>query len=342
MPRLIALFTLMLTAVVSANAQNLQSVSSVRDNENVWTYSVTRQGSAAPLTVRLAIPASARVEGLTSPREATLRLERLGTGNLIRITFEPISTPPDASPPEKETFTFEVIASQNVTTTGAVDWTIEASPNNITGTASGPAVLYDPSTLRPVFAAGGSWRRDDVVDFTIADGVMLIENDSSMRPSAVAGVLVKLVDFQTLFGWRMAEKKTLDFLVSLEFAHDTSKTLDGFVFGLGLGVNRYLEFYGGVSVRTGQEVRFGFRKAAKQLAREIHGLPDTKENRRIKSDFERFRMFNTDERFDGFSTISPITQEPIFPGSPLVSSTNSAWVFGVALPVDIFNLIRGQ
>ena len=217
MPRLIALFTLMLTTVASANVQNLQfKGSTVRNNENVWTYSVTHSHPGTSLTVRLAIPESAYVVAIT---KATLLQERLGTGNLMRLTFEPVDQKVVTG---KQTFKFEVIAPRNVTTTGAVGWTIEASPNNITGTALGPTALYDPSILRPVFAAAGSLRRDDIVDFKITDGVMLIENDSRMRPSAVAGVLLKLFDFQTFFGrGRMAEKKTLDFLVSLEFANDT-------------------------------------------------------------------------------------------------------------------------
>ena len=351
MPRLIGLFTLMLATLASADAQqNLTStVPTARDNENVWTYSVTRRPpSKDSLTVQLAIPESALVVALTPITEATLQQERLGTGNLIRLTFT--LTPAPAQAPatpasEYQTFTFEVIASQNLTAPGMVDWTIEANPN-ITGIAPGPTVLYDPSILRAFLAAGGSWLRDDVVDFKIEDGDMLVENNSQMRPSAVAGVLLKIFDFQTVFGWRLEEKKTIDFLLSLEFANATSKTLDGFVFGLGFGVNQYLEVYGGVSVRTGQEISDGFRKAAQQLAREIRGLRDTDENKRIRSDFARFSKLakdtSNDNDFDGFPTISPITNEQFFPGTPLINSTNSAWVVGVALPIDIFNLIRRQ
>ena len=344
----IALAIFIVAAIESASSQHLDSKDRTNRNEDyVWTYSVTRTISTEPLILRLAIPISARVRQLEPISGIKFRKERLGTGNLIQLKFTPLSKKCEQSQAQRtnifQTFTFEVFSLRSVTKPGEIEWTIEASPDNITGVVRGPTVLYDASILRPVLAAGGSVRFDDVVDFKIENGVMLIQNDSSLRPSVIAGVLLKLFDFQELFGWRMTEKKTVDFILSLEFANATSKSLDGFIFGVGLGVNRYLEFFGGVSIRTGQEISHGFRQSAQQMVNEIQNNSDEKITETVKSNFERFNnLASSDESFDGFPTINPLTNGPVFPGSPLVASTNKAFVFGVALPVDIFNLIRGQ
>ena len=337
----IALAALLLGIIECAHSQNLHfDHRKERDDDYVWTYSVTRPQSTDPLTVRLAIPNSVRVRQLSPISEVVLRKERLGTGNLIQLKFIPT---PKQQPRQLQAFTFEIYSLRSVTKTGDITWTIEASPNNFTGTVSGPAVLYDATVLRPVFAVAGSVRIDDVVDFKIEDDVMLIQNDSSLRPSLMAGVLLKLFDFQTLRGLRFEEKKTFDFILSLEFANATSRYLDGFMFGVGLGVNRYLELYGGVSIRIGQEISPGFRQSAILLVSDIQEITDTEDTKGIKSNYERFHnLAGNDQAFDGFPTINPLTNTPIFPGSPLIDSTNKAIVFGVALPVDILNLIRGQ
>ena len=117
-----------------------------------------------------------------------------------------------------------------------------------------------------------------------------------------------------------------------------SRILNSLVFGFGLEWSKYLEFYVGLSVSMGQKVSDGFEDAAKQLVREIEKLPDTEENKGVKSDFKRFRRLKDNEDFDGFPTISPISKERIFPGDPLINRTNKAVVFGVAVP---FEIIKG-
>ena len=326
MTRSIVLFTMVIVTINSANAQKLKLIEGpdeIGNNvSNVWTYSVTGNPDTT-LVVRLELPRCAYVRLVSNARD-TLRQERLGTGNLIRLEF----------PDTNSTFTFEVIASKSETKNGEIDWTIEAKPENIKGTICGPIALYDTSILRFVIATGLSWRSDDIIDFKMQNGVILIENDSKWRPSLALGALLRIA-------------KPVDLLLSFEFASATSKVLDGFVGGLGVELNKYLEIYVGGSVRIGQEVSFGFNNAAQVLAREIQELPDTTdENIRIKQDFLRFNKnnkdFESDKYYDGFSTISPITKEPIFPGEPLNKSTNWALMIGFALPIDIFNLIRNK
>lgn len=343
MVRLIAISTLMIATVASANPLKLQYEENDDENFKKWTYLVTRSDQQEPLIVRLEIPECTYVS-LKSPNSATLQQERLD-GNWLELTFTDTQSENQSG---EQKFIFEVIDLRSITMDGKIKWTTK-NPND-KGRIYGPTVLYDPSLIRFIFTVGISHKWDDFVNFKTDNNVLLVENDSRLRPSAFIGFLLELFDFQKVFfdKFRMKEKKTVDLLVSLEFAKGTSNILDGFVGGVGFGVNRYLEIFGGVSVRTGQEISFGFKQATKRLSEEIEALPGTTdENRRIKLDFARFKneddeYFKADEYYDGLSTISPITNKPIFPGSPLTNSTNKAWVFGIAIPLDLLNIIRNK
>ena len=339
MPRLVALLILVAASAPSAYSQELNCKGSAVEAEySNWECTVTGLESNPGVTLRIEIPKSVQVAPAPSA-QFTLRREILGTGNLRQIKLLP---PQNKNVFSNDSAKFTLTADKREVSGGVIDWTIERSGNNIEGRTPGPVVVYDPSIIRPVLAVSSTWRLDDEIDFKVENNILLIENDSSLRPSAVAGVLVNILEFQGIGPKKFRERKTLDFLLSFEFSTASSDSIDGFVFGLGLGLNRYLEIVGGVSVRTGQEISPGFMRAAQQLAQDVENLPDLDDNAELKSRFKRFENVTQEQHLDGFSTISPITKESIFPGSPLISSTNTAFVLGVALPVDIFNLIRGQ
>ncbi len=337
--RLVALLIMMAASAPSAYSQDLHCKgSSVDADYRKWECTVTGLESRADVTLRIEIPKSVLVAPAPSA-QFTLRREILGTGNLRQIKFLP---PPDENVFKDNSAKFTLTAAKREVSAGIIDWTIEGKEINTRGRTPGPAVVYDPSIIRPVFAVNNTWRRDDEIDFKVENNILLIENDSSLRPSAVAGILVNILEFQGIGPKKLNERKTLDFLLSLEFSTASSESIDGFVFGLGLGLNRYLEIVGGVSVRTGLEISPGFMRAARQLAQDVANLPDLEEYAELKSKFKRFENVNTEQNLDGFPTISPINNKSIFPGNPLINSTNTALILGVALPVDIFNLIRGQ
>lgn len=359
MTRSIVLFTLMIATVASANDQNLEFMDfKVRNNENVWTYSVTCLRPVDSLVVQLEIPRAAYVKqvsrateyslkkrGVTSTKkdsleekkrvtpkmEYSLQQERLKDGNL-QIKFDPLDS-------SNQTFTFEVIAPKNMTKNGVIDWAIETDAAN--GTVPGPTVLLDdPSFFRPAITVGSNWRCDDYIDFKIENNVMLIENDSRMRPLFGIGGLLKIGNIQ---------KKPLDLLISIELGKDSTKVIDSFVLGLGLRMNRHLNLYAGVLVHGGQAVSPGFKDVAEQLVTDIKDMkieaPSAMEKDSTHIDYKaiqkgfRFENLEKLEDYDGFPIIDPRNEKPIFPGPPLINSTNWAFVFGVALSFDVVKRI---
>ena len=349
MTRFIILFALIITTVASINAQNLEFTDfKVQDDQNVWTYFVIRpKKSVNSLVVHLKIPRSAYVKQVprtteyslekrivtpkkknlledkkrvTQKMEYSLQQERLKNGNL-QIKFDPLDS-------SNQTFTFEVIAPKNMTKNGEINWTINLSSNN-KGTIPGPVASKDP-IIRPVLAMGGRWRNDDFVDFKMENNAVLIKHkqENKFQPSLSAGFLINCFD------WDNRWLQSLDLLLSLEFGADGSKIIDGFVCSFTFRAFRLPELFVGVSMRTEQELRSGFMIVAKKLEMDIKSKD--KDN---KWNFDRFNGLLNLEDYDGFPTINPRDGQPIFYGTPLIDHTNYTFVCGIALPIDLGNLI---
>ena len=345
MTRSILLFMLTIATVASANAQNLEFTDfKVRDDQNVWTYFVIRpKKSADSLVVHLKIPRSAYVKQVprtteyslekrivtpkkknsleekkrvTLKMEYSLQQERLDDGKL-RIKFDPLDT-------ANQTITFEVIAPKNMTKNGEINWTINSDANK--GTIPGPVASNDP-IFRSVLTMGGSWRiRGE--DFKVENNAVLIEYDGHFRPSLSAGFMLNCLNLDHKC------VQAINFLLSLEFGVDSSKIIDGFVGGFTFRVPRFPEIFLGVSMRTEQELRSGFIIVAKKLDIDIK-LKDKDD----KWNFARFNGLGNLKDYDGFPTIDPRDKEPIFYGTPLIDHTTYTFVCGVALPIDLGNLI---
>lgn len=219
------------------------------------------------------------------------------------------------------------------------------------GTTNGPVSVYKASTVRPIFGGGFSVRHDDIADFKTVDPendtALFIENDSRMRAAAIVGVLFKLSETDSFLGLgKSKEKKPLDLLVSLEFAQGTQKTLDGFLFGLGFGINKYVELAVGYSLRRGSELSPGFRRAAARLVSALQQDPAH------TARFSRYELnssgdsLKNDAQFDGFPLIDPRDNTRIFSGgNPVVDSFNSTFHIGIVIPIDfkgLFGLKNGS
>ena len=115
-------------------------------------------------------------------------------------------------------------------------------------TASAPEVLYDPSVIRFVFGSGLSFRTDDHIDFYVSEDekTLLIRNDSKKRATGTVGALIEIGQF------RLKEAHPIDLLMSLDFSPQTGRNIDGIMFGLAVGVHRYLSL--GFGYRLGSVV----------------------------------------------------------------------------------------
>ena len=359
MTRSIFLFTLIITTVASTNAQNLEFTDfKVRDDQNVWTYSVICPQSVDSLVVELNIPRAAYVKQVPrtteyslekrivtstkkdllekkrvkSKTEYSLKQKRLEDGNL-QIKFFPFDN-------SNQTIVFEVIAPKNMTKNGEINWTINPGSNN---KSKLPGPVNNP-IIRPVLTMGGSWKFWGE-DFKVEHNAVLVDYDGHFRPSLSAGFMLNCLNLDHKC------VQAINFLLSLEFGVDSSKIIDGFVGGFTFRIPRFPEIFLGISMRTEQKLRSGFEEAAKELVMDIKkmnieklSVRDTDRNninyyKAIKWNFDRFKKLKEPKDYDGFPTFDPRDGSPIFYGNPLIDHTNWAFVCGIAVPIDIGNWI---
>lgn len=361
MIRSIFLFTLIIVTATSVNAQNLDFIDfKVSSDQNVWTYSVTRSKSIDSLVVQLEIPRSAFAKKVTSkindslmtPKtEYSLRQKRSICGNL-QLEFSLLDT-------QNQTITFEVIAPKNVTKNGKIGWTIKANSKENKGSGPGPIGLGNP-IIRYVLTGGYSLKGNSRIDFKVENGAVLIENYSRKQHSFSAGIVLNVLNLNN--------KLSADLLLSAEFGVDSSRVIDGFISGVTVQALQFRKFrlpelFVGISFRTEQKLRSGFKDVAKKLVKDINEMDikalsalNTKDNKitpkAIKWNFDRFKKLlkNCEKKkncenkinvkvYDGFPIIDPRNKEPIFYGTPLIDRINWAFVFGVIVPLDIGNWV---
>ena len=162
--------------------------------------------------------------------------------------------------------------------------------------ASAPEVLYDPSLIRFVFGSGLSFRTDDYIDFFVSDDNknLLIKNDSKRRVTGTVGALFEIGQFQ------LKEMHAVDLLISLDFSPQTDRSVDGVMFGLAVGVHRYLSLGFGYRLGLGKELSPGFRRDAVAL------VDDLLNDDAYKSNYQRFEELGSNEAlYDGFHLTDP-------------------------------------
>ena len=214
----------------------------------------------------------------------------------------------------------------------------EAVPQS-TSTLAGPVVAVDPGLFRLVFGAGASTGLDDFAQFDVKDNVLLVKNDSRTRASALAGGLFTLKRWSS---GRLAGR-TLDAFATLEFIDSTDRTLDGFAFGLGFSLNTYLDVVVAYSLRRGEELSHGFRRAAILAVEEDRKkAADMHDPRYAGFDLAALKHTGSEKEFDGFPVLTTAGgTDKLFSGNPIVESYNKSIHVGFLIPIklkSIFNL----
>lgn len=189
-----------------------------------------------------------------------------------------------------------------------------------------PAPL--PSRVRMMFGVGASVRADDFIDYKLSEdsNTLFVDLDSRARAEGYLGALFELKRFK--------KDKRLDALVSLQFGEGDRGALTGFLFGFGYQINPSLSIVGGYSLRRGEELSPGFVLAAEDFIREQQAADNP--------NFRRFDLNNVKARFDGLSLVRPGTMDRIFPGNPIISSFNTGFSIGIAIPLDVMRVFRDQ
>ena len=206
-------------------------------------------------------------------------------------------------------------------------------------TASAPEVLYDPSLIRFVFGSGLSFRTDDHIDFLVSgdEKTLLIKNDSRNRAAGTVGALFEIGQFKSIGSLQLQEVHPVDLLLSLDFSPQTGRNVDGIMFGLAVGVHKYLSLGLGYRLGLGTELSPGFQRDAVALVTEL------REDDTHKSRYSRFEKLASDqELYDGFRLIDPRTDQPFFPGNPIIDSYNNTWFLGAFIPLDFRDLFSAR
>jgi hypothetical protein len=331
--RLVTMCALMLSLPADLWSQSLevsQPDFSQSGRQMVWTYTVSAKKVAAATKVTLwfEVPASVthRVSDSNGDPVAT-QVAELGVLRQFRYDI-----------PQGDSVT--TLALTGVDVLVADDATIDVKlqldgqPDATSVVRRGPSALYDPSLFRLVFGAGATVRQDDWVDYRIdkESKRLFVENDSRLRASGIVGGLFKVAELTQRGGlW------PVDLMLSLEYAADTQRMLDGFVFGATIGVNKYVSVGGGFALRRGFELSKVFEERAYTLAEEALRDPV------LARQFAGLQNLRNDpELFDGFPLVDPRTNQAILAGEdPIRPSFNRSWFVGVFIPVDLAKLIRG-
>lgn len=209
------------------------------------------------------------------------------------------------------------------------EWRLEENGDVKHAHASAPVEVYNPSLMRFVFGSGLSLRQDDHVDFVVDENILRVENASRLRLATTMGALLKVGEF--------GNGLPIDVLLSLDFSQEPRRTLDGFMFGIAFGINKYMSVGGGYELRVGRELSPGFRRTSAQLVEELL------EEKQYKSAYARFSdlvdpAFQDLVHYDWFPLEDPRQQRQVVFGEPLIASFNHGWFLGVFIPIDFKRL----
>lgn len=233
-------------------------------NQQTWVYLATlgketKKGEA--FTLRIRIPERVRVEGSGTNVTVTSRRASPHTEVVVTATKNLAEATPVTV--TLTGFAADVKHAQRV----EYSWRKGEEDYSRIDRVQGPEVFYDPSFMRFVFGAGASRPRDDAIDFKVKDDHLFVVNDSPWRVTGTVGALFKVGQLRSIGKWKMKEAHPIDLLVSLEFAGQTDRVLDGFMFGMAVGLNKQLSVGGGYSLRLGQELSPRFRRDSVGLLR---------------------------------------------------------------------------
>lgn len=203
----------------------------------------------------------------------------------------------------------------------------------------GLETAYNRSLVQTVVGGGISVLGDDYTDFKMDGGALRIVNDSQLRSSGLFGALFHLTDVP----WRNGERKQFSALLGLEFTQGTNNFLDGFQFGLGWELSKYLTVVGGFALRKGEELSHGFEQAASRIIVAQQANND--------ESYARFPTLAPDaigydpkklELLDGLPLNDPATDNPYFSGSPILESYNRSYFIGLVVPLNLGALLAPQ
>jgi len=157
-------------------------------------------------------------------------------------------------------------------------------------------------------------------------------------PDFLLGARFRL-DIRKRPNWLLGEHQPWSAFISIKFSTGGENTVNGFVFGGGYAINRYLDLVAGYSLSPNDEISPGFRIAAAQVVTANQNIP-------LYQRFNANDMLNNKEgAFDGFplfvqSAAGPTTQK-VFTADVTSTHYRGAGFFGVTFPLELQKLFGG-
>lgn len=189
-------------------------------------------------------------------------------------------------------------------------------------------VSAENSYFQAVFGGGFAFLRDDPEEFTTKNGALLLVNDSTKRPTVLAGTLLRVGSL-----WR----RQVSVHTALQFTQGGQSFLDGISFGVGYELNRFAHLSGGLLLRKGKELSPGFKRAATDAIRSAAA----------GSPYLPFQDYDPDSKdestLDGLPLFTDADKKvPLFPGDAIIDSYNWSVYVGLTVPVRLSEFLGGN
>ncbi len=238
---------------------------------------------------------------------------------------------------DNPTVTFALAGTKSEIASGSISWKATRGSTEIVRetatTMDGPTVAFDPGFFNVLIGAGTLITSRGAVNYEVLNNNNVLSATSLGRSKAdlIVGGAFNLGFPRIGFG----EPNPWSAFVSLRFSPDgANDAIDGFVFGMGYRISKYLDLVAGLALTAREVPSIGFRHAAYLAA-----LKDREKYEQFIP--EDLNLNRGQQPFDGFPLLTSQGQ-PLYSGNPLVTHYRTGAWLGVAFPLRLRTAFGGQ
>ena len=234
--------------------------------------------------------------------------------------------------PASATLVLELRGRTSETTPTAVDYIVGSDPK---GTTLGPSRAFDPQFFSVLIGSGS------LITSRAAQSYQVVQNTNVLSLQGLGRNNLDLLvggsfNLGFLKGGHGDIRQPWTAFISLKFTPGSANTINGFVFGAGYRLTKYLDVIAGVGLTPRMEPSIGLRRAAYQTLVDYGKEDAFKRYAEVKDDILLYR----NNAWDGF----PLQRNgaPIYTGTPLLNHYRTGAFIGVAFPLTIKAALAGR
>ncbi len=221
---------------------------------------------------------------------------------------------------EHPALTLVLDAKTSDVVSASVAWTITGQGS---GTVVGPTSAYDSDFFSVMVGAGTLLTSRSAIDYE------LLQSNNTLADTGIGRNHVDLLLGGSFnMGFHKRGLKPLSAFISLKFTPGSTDTINGFVFGGGYRLTKYLDVIAGVGLTPHHEPAIGLRRVAFNIV--TQNPNDPLYTGFVPTDL----LLNRGQApFDGF----PLQRngQAIYPGNPLELHYRAGFFVGVAFPLKL-------